>query len=50
LEGNLIENNNQEGIWCGGLEKSDASILDIPKEKSELQDQSGGRVLYCHLK
>ena len=34
MEGNLIENNNQEGIWCGGLAEDDSAIFGIPKEES----------------
>jgi hypothetical protein len=34
LEGNLIENNNREGIWCGGSADNERAIAYIPKEKS----------------
>jgi hypothetical protein len=34
LEGNLIENNYQEGIWCGGSTENERAYFYLPKEES----------------
>jgi parallel beta-helix repeat protein len=34
LEGNIIKNNYQEGIWCGGSTENERAYFYLPKEES----------------